>query len=81
MATRVYTISELTHRIRAILEDEVGTVCVEGEITNFKAYSSGHRYFSLKDASAQTAHTIKHFFISVSPSFSVSAADGIRRRK
>ena len=50
---RVYSISELTHRIRAILEDEVGTVCVEGEISNLKVYTSGHRYFSLKDAGAQ----------------------------
>ena len=53
MAARIYSISELTHRIRAILEDEVGAVCVEGEITNLKVYSSGHRYFSLKDAGAQ----------------------------
>jgi len=53
MHLRIYTISELTHRIRAILEDEVGAVCVEGEITNLKVYSSGHRYFSLKDATAQ----------------------------
>jgi len=51
--TRVYSISELTQRIRALLEDEVGTVCAEGEITNLKCYPSGHRYFSLKDAGAQ----------------------------
>ena len=50
---RVYTISELTHRIRAILEDEVGAVCVEGEISGLKTYASGHCYFSLKDAGAQ----------------------------
>ena len=50
---RIYTISELTHRIRGILEDEVGTVCVEGEVSNLKLYPSGHRYFSLKDAGAQ----------------------------
>ncbi|MCL2104272.1 MAG: exodeoxyribonuclease VII large subunit [Kiritimatiellaeota bacterium] len=50
---RIHTVTELTHRIRAALEDEVGTVCVEGEITNLKCYPSGHRYFSLKDAGAQ----------------------------
>jgi exodeoxyribonuclease VII large subunit len=50
---RVYSISELTHRIRAVLEDEVGTVCVEGEISNFKTYASGHSYFILKDADTQ----------------------------
>ena len=51
--TRVFSISELTQRIRAILEDEVGSVCVEGEISNLKLYPSGHRYFSLKDTGAQ----------------------------
>ena len=50
---RVYSISELTQRIRATLEDEIGAVCVEGEISNLKRYPSGHRYFSLKDAGAQ----------------------------
>jgi len=50
---RIYTITEITHRIRAVLEGEVGTVSVEGEISNAKVYASGHCYFSLKDAGAQ----------------------------
>ena len=50
---RVYSISELTRLIKQTLEDEVGRVWVEGEISNFKVYSSGHTYFSLKDAGAQ----------------------------
>ena len=50
---RVYSISELTRLIKQTLEDEVGRVWVEGEISNFKVYSSGHAYFSLKDAGAQ----------------------------
>lgn len=50
---KVFTISELTRQIRQTLEDEIGRVWVEGEISNFKVYGSGHSYFVLKDASAQ----------------------------
>ena len=50
---KVYTISELTRQIKQTLEDEVGHVWVEGEISNFKVYGSGHAYFSLKDEKAQ----------------------------
>ena len=50
---KVYTISELTRQIKQTLEDEVGNVWVDGEISNFKIYGSGHAYFSLKDESAQ----------------------------
>ncbi len=50
---KVYSISELTRRIRLTLEDEIGQVWVEGEISNFKVYGSGHSYFVLKDAGAQ----------------------------
>jgi exodeoxyribonuclease VII large subunit len=50
---KVYSISELTRQIRQTLEDEIGRVWVEGEISNFKVYGSGHSYFVLKDAGAQ----------------------------
>jgi len=50
---KVFTVSELTRQIKQTLEDEVGHVWVEGEISNFKVYGSGHAYFSLKDANAQ----------------------------
>jgi len=46
---RVYSVSELTRDIRGVLEDAFREVWVEGEISNFKAHSSGHCYFSLKD--------------------------------
>jgi exodeoxyribonuclease VII large subunit len=47
--TKVYTVSELTRSVRFLLEDAFPEVWVEGEISNFKVYSSGHAYFSLKD--------------------------------
>ena len=52
-ARRVLTVSELTTQIKRLLEREVGQVWVTGEITNFRAQSSGHLYFTLKDAGAQ----------------------------
>jgi exodeoxyribonuclease VII large subunit len=49
----VLTVSALTERLRALLEEKFPMVWVEGEISNFKVYGSGHAYFTLKDANAQ----------------------------
>src|ERR1041385_5267795 len=46
------TVSELTLRLRKIVEREFHDVYVEGEISNFHRHSSGHWYFSLKDDGA-----------------------------
>ncbi|MEI6309011.1 MAG: exodeoxyribonuclease VII large subunit, partial [bacterium] len=48
----VYTVSELTRDIREIIEDSFPGVWVEGEISNFIQHTSGHIYFSLKDATS-----------------------------
>jgi exodeoxyribonuclease VII large subunit len=50
---QVLTISELTTKVKRLLEEEIGQIWVTGEITNLRAQSSGHVYFSLKDADAQ----------------------------
>jgi exodeoxyribonuclease VII large subunit len=50
---RVLTVSELTTQIKRCLEKQVGTIWVSGEISNFRFQSSGHIYFSLKDAGSQ----------------------------
>ena len=50
---RVLTVSELTTQVKRLIEQHVGTVWVTGEITNFRAQSSGHCYFTLKDANTQ----------------------------
>lgn len=52
---RVLTVTEITGTVRRLLEERVGTVWVSGEISNLRAQSSGHIYFSLKDAGAQLA--------------------------
>jgi exodeoxyribonuclease VII large subunit len=55
-ATRkVYAVGELTEHIRRLLEKQIGQIWVSGEVTNFRLQSSGHIYFTLKDANAQIA--------------------------
>jgi exodeoxyribonuclease VII large subunit len=47
------TVSEITAQIKDLIEKSFGSVWVTGEISNFRRYSSGHCYFTLKDAGAQ----------------------------
>jgi exodeoxyribonuclease VII large subunit len=49
----VYSVSRLNREVRALLERGFGMIWLEGEISNFSRPSSGHWYFSLKDAGAQ----------------------------
>jgi len=47
------TVSDLTRKIKQILESGFPSIAVQGEISNFKHHSSGHLYFTLKDEGAQ----------------------------
>lgn len=49
----IYTVTRLNREVKFILEGSFPAMWVEGEISNFSAPSSGHWYFSLKDATAQ----------------------------
>ena len=49
----IYTVSRLNREVRVLLERGFGTLWIEAEISNFARPSSGHWYFSLKDANAQ----------------------------
>ena len=51
---RVYTVSEITNRIKVLLESDrpLRDLWLEGEISNWRPAASGHIYFSLKDADA-----------------------------
>src|SRR6266480_5608448 len=51
--SKVFTVGELTRAIRGVLETKFGAVWVQGEISNYKLYPSGHQYFTLKDQRAQ----------------------------
>src|SRR6201993_788171 len=50
---RVYSVSDLTARIRELLAKNFTDVTVQGEISSCRAASSGHYYFTLKDERAQ----------------------------
>ncbi len=48
----VYTVSEITQEIKSLIEEKIGEVWLEGEISNFSVGPNGHFYFSLKDQNA-----------------------------
>ena len=50
--TKVYGVSELTDVIKGLLKP-FDKIFVEGEISGWKVYASGHAYFTLKDEGAQ----------------------------
>ncbi len=49
----IYTVSRLNRETRYLLNECFGSLWIEGEISNLSAPSSGHLYFTLKDAEAQ----------------------------
>ncbi|WP_371186650.1 exodeoxyribonuclease VII large subunit [Thalassotalea maritima] len=49
----ILKVSELTKKVRYLLESELTTLWLTGEISNFMAASSGHWYLSLKDDKSQ----------------------------
>ena len=50
---RTWLVHELVSEARELVEEEFSDIWVEGEISNFRPASSGHLYFTLKDAVAQ----------------------------
>lgn len=50
---KIYHVAELTRLIKTMLEDEIGEVWVEGEVSNLRCPCSGHWYFTIKDENAQ----------------------------
>lgn len=61
MREKIYTVTEITREIKSILEENFPALWVEGEISNYLLHSSGHRYFTLKDESAQIRCTLWRF--------------------
>src|ERR1700710_2349193 len=51
--TPEFSVSHLAGAIKQTLEGAFGRVRVRGEITELRAYASGHVYFALKDESAK----------------------------
>ena len=52
MKVQPITVSELNAHIKGLLDGDMllGSLAVRGELSNYKVYSSGHHYFTLKDA-------------------------------
>ena len=53
VALRPLTISELVKRLQLTVEPKFRSVWVEGELSNYRPYPSGHWYFTLKDSEAE----------------------------
>ena len=54
---KVFSVGQINRYIKNLLENDfiLNSLLVQGEISNFKAHSSGHWYFSLKDAQGAIA--------------------------
>lgn len=48
----VYTVTQVNHAIKLLLEEQeaFSNLYIQGELSNYKKYPSGHHYFTLKDA-------------------------------
>lgn len=71
---KVHSVSELTRRVRMLLEGGIGEVWVEGEISNLRRQASGHQYFTLKDDTSQLSCVL--FSRTASSLRDVKLADG-----
>jgi len=49
----IFSVSELTHQLRYLLESRIPELWVSGEVANWTRARSGHCYFTLKDEGAQ----------------------------
>ncbi len=74
---KIYRVGEITRLIRVALENEFGSVWIEGEISNLRRPSSGHLYFTLKDESAQIAAV---FFKGAQRGLAFALKDGVKVR-
>lgn len=72
---RIFTVSELAQDIKIVLESAFGEVWVEGEVSNFRKYPSGHNYFSLKDNLAVLSAVI---FARVAKDVKFQVEDGMK---
>lgn len=54
---KIFTVGQINRYIKSVLENDfiLSSLLVKGEISNFKAHSSGHYYFTLKDRAGAIA--------------------------
>lgn len=75
-ARKVYRVIELTRRIKFLLEEDIGAVWVEGEVSGARPYPSGHIYFDLKDDEA----VLKVVLFRAPPAYKALVKDGAKLR-
>ncbi len=73
-APRILTVSELTQRIKELLEGGFPDVWVVGEVSNFRPHSSGHWFFRLKDEQSVLESVV---FRGVNQKFPFKLEDGM----
>ncbi len=72
---QVYSVTDITRRIRVTLEDTFGSVWIEGELSNVRCPASGHMYFTIKDERAQISGAM---FRSAQRSLKFEPKDGVQ---
>ncbi len=71
----ILSVSEFNREVRNLLEIRFPEIWLKGEISNFRRQSSGHCYFSLKDARSQVSAVI---FRGDAGSLDLSIGDGMQ---
>ena len=62
MANRALTVSEITARVKSVLEEALEMGWVVGEVSDFSRASSGHCYWTLRDESSQISCVMFRFY-------------------
>jgi exodeoxyribonuclease VII large subunit len=52
---KIYSVAEVNRKARMVLENGIGEIWVEGELSRVTIHSSGHWYFTLKDEAASVS--------------------------
>jgi len=73
--THIFTVSELTSKIKNLLEESFPSMWVEGEVSNCRIPSSGHIYFTLKDEQSQLKAV---FFRGANQKIKFNVEDGLK---
>ena len=74
---KIFTVSEINNLLKEILEGSFPQIVIEGEISNYRPNSSGHLYFTLKDATSQISAVM---FKSNAYSLQFIPKDGVKVR-
>jgi exodeoxyribonuclease VII large subunit len=76
-APKSVSVTELNRRIKSLIERELGTLWVEGEVSNYRPAASGHIYFTLKDEGSQIPVA---YFKGSQRGFRLALKDGMKVR-